>query len=197
MPGNRKVFISHTHADNERCAPVLAALDAWGVDYWFDIQQLGAGQQLSERLQQAIADRDIFVRVLTAATPQSFWMSQELSAFRGLQAVDAQRGRSDRRQVIQLILTPDAPREPLPQGDLQADTVNQPQIAWLRQLRQALGVTPPRRPLSRRAALSLGALAAIGVVAVSAGGTPGRPHLRRSNPRSVSNGSSRRGLAWA
>jgi outer membrane protein assembly factor BamB len=171
MPGNNRLFISHTHGDNERCLPLLAALDAWDVDYWFDVQQLDAGQQLSERLQQAIAERDIFVCVLTPATPQSFWMAQELSAFRGLQAEDAKHGRGGWRRVIQLALTPDAPREAVPAGDLALDATNQPQAVWLRQLRDAVGVSARPRPLSRRAVISIGAAAGAGIVAVSAGGT--------------------------
>jgi outer membrane protein assembly factor BamB len=171
MPGNNRIFISHTHGDNERCLPLLAALDAWDVDYWFDVQQLDAGQQLSERLQQAIAERDIFMRVLTPATPQSFWMAQELSAFRGLRAEDAKHGRTGRRRVIQLALTPDAPREAVQVGDLALDAATQSQAVWLRQLRDAVGVSARRRPLSRRAVIGIGAAAAASIVAVSAGGT--------------------------
>ncbi|HEV2238214.1 MAG TPA: toll/interleukin-1 receptor domain-containing protein, partial [Ktedonobacterales bacterium] len=171
MPGNNRIFISHTHGDNERCVPLLAALDAWDVDYWFDVQQLDAGQQLSQRLQQAIAERDIFIRVLTPATPQSFWMAQELSAFRGLQGDDAKAGQRGKRRVILLALTLDAPREQMGEGDLALDTASQPQAAWLKQLRDAIGVSARPRPLSRRAVIGMGAAAAAGIVAVSAGGT--------------------------
>ena len=62
MRGNGKVFISHAHDDNERCGSLLAALDAWGVDYWFDTQQMGAGDNLSLTIQRAIA---------TAMSPRS------------------------------------------------------------------------------------------------------------------------------
>src|SRR5690348_7925795 len=82
MPGNNRVFISHSHDDNARCAPLLAAMDAWGVDYWFDTEGgLSAGQHLTERVQRAMAERDVFLRVCTGATQQSFWMNLETNAF--------------------------------------------------------------------------------------------------------------------
>src|SRR5262252_7868854 len=102
MAGNGRVFISHVHEDNARVAPLLAALDAWGVDYWFDTQQLGAGQQISERVQHALAERDVFMLVGSPAANRSMWTPLELQAFRGLQAADRQAGRAG-RQVVFLI----------------------------------------------------------------------------------------------
>lgn len=51
--GNGKVFISHAHADNARCQPLLRALDGWHVDYWFDVQTMAAGDDLTDSIQQA------------------------------------------------------------------------------------------------------------------------------------------------
>jgi hypothetical protein len=87
-------------------------LDAWGLDYFFDTQGLGAGQQLNETIQREISSRDILLRVCSAATQRSFWMSLEVSAFRGLQANDHRQGHSDRRLLINLILDGDYSREP-------------------------------------------------------------------------------------
>jgi mRNA degradation ribonuclease J1/J2 len=36
MAGVTAVFISHAHEDNALCMPVVAALSAWGIDYYFD-----------------------------------------------------------------------------------------------------------------------------------------------------------------
>ncbi len=33
MPGNGKVFVSHEYKDNSLCIPLIAALDAWEIDY--------------------------------------------------------------------------------------------------------------------------------------------------------------------
>lgn len=46
MVGNGKVFVSHTHDNNDRCLPLLAALDAWGIDNWFDTQRMIAVHRL-------------------------------------------------------------------------------------------------------------------------------------------------------
>jgi TIR domain len=66
-----KIFISHAHDDTERCKPLLAALDALGVDYWFDQQRVDAGHNLSDSIQKAIEERDIFLRTCTPAAQQS------------------------------------------------------------------------------------------------------------------------------
>ena len=104
MPGNGKVFISHAHEDNERCVPLCAALDAWGVDYWFDTQRMDAGTNLTSAIQAAIAGHDLFLRVGTQATQNSFWMSQEQGAFLALQAADHKAGQPDKRCMIPLRL---------------------------------------------------------------------------------------------
>lgn len=181
MRGNGKVFISHTHADNALCQPLLAALDAWGVDYWFDTQQLEPGQHLSERLQQAITDRDIFIRICTANTPQSYWMTQELSAFHSLQLGDQRgsggsggRASKSRRVTVNLVLDPTFVPSPADATDYVVAAYNQPQRQTLAQLRQILEL--PRvhaassRAVSRRTAIGLGAA---GVVTLGALGGAG------------------------
>jgi eukaryotic-like serine/threonine-protein kinase len=172
MPGNGKVFISHTHADNQRCEPLLAALDAWGIDYWFDVQQLDAGQQLTPRLQEAITQRDVLLRVCTANTASSYWMSLELSAFRALQYQE-RRQRSDQRRCIDLILdstyTPGSPER----ADTTVDATNKPPHTWLAELAEPLGVklsTRKRRKVSRRALVGLAGAAAVTAAALTSGG---------------------------
>ncbi|HKB49770.1 MAG TPA: TIR domain-containing protein, partial [Ktedonobacterales bacterium] len=178
MWGNGKIFVSHTHADNQRCEPLLAALDAWGVDYWFDTQQLDAGAQLSERLQRAIAEHDVFLRVCTGSTRASYWMTLEFNAFRGLQLEEQkQRGSgTNRRASINLILD-GAYKAAAAPGDSQAeradalvDATVSPPAVWLAQLRAALGIAPQRarQGISRRAAIGLGTAA---VVTAAATGT--------------------------
>ncbi len=178
MWGNGKIFVSHAHDDNARCEPLLAALDAWGLDYWFDTQQLDAGAQLTERLQRAIAERDVFLRICTGATRASYWMTLEFNAFRGLQLEEQKQRRSgtNRRLSINLILdgayaaaaTPgDSHTE---RADALVDATASPPAVWLAQLRAALGIAPQRarQGISRRAAIGLGAAA---VVTAAATGT--------------------------
>lgn len=172
LANNGRVFISHSHDDNARCAPLLTALDAWGIDYFFDTQGLTAGQQLNERIQREISSRDIMLRVCTAATQQSFWMSLEGAAFRGLQAMDQRKGRGDRRVLINLILDSDYTREPFEAAMLFIDTVRRPRAAWLGDLARALGVTGAgmAKGLSRREMLGFGAASAVAFASVATAG---------------------------
>jgi outer membrane protein assembly factor BamB len=165
MAGNKRVFISHVHEDNARVAPLLAALDAWGVDYWFDTQQLGAGQHISERVQQALAQRDIFMLICTPATNASLWTSLELQAFRGLLERDRQSGRGEQRTVLFLILDPGYVRQPVGPHDIVVDASQSHPSVWFKELRQALGVKPPARGLSRRAVIAAGATVTVALAA--------------------------------
>ncbi|HEY7974006.1 MAG TPA: PQQ-binding-like beta-propeller repeat protein, partial [Ktedonobacterales bacterium] len=172
MATNGRVFISHSHDDNERCAPLLTALDAWGVDYFFDTQGLTAGQQLNERIQRELGARDIMLRVCTAATQRSFWMSLEGTAFRGLQANDQRQGHAGRRLLINLILDGDYTREPFDAATLFIDAASRPRGVWLADLARALGVTGSHgaASVSRRALVGYGAAAVVAVGASAGAG---------------------------
>jgi outer membrane protein assembly factor BamB len=164
MPGNGKVFISHVHEDNARAQPLLAALDAWGVDYWFDTQQLDAGNSISERVQRALAERDVFLLVATGATNRSLWTGLETQAFRGLAEQDRQAGRAGRREIVYLVLDRAFQRPQVRPDERLVDATGDPRL-WLKQLRAALGRKPPARALSRRAVLGSGVVAGAAVVA--------------------------------
>ena len=181
MSGNGKVFISHVHEDNARAQPYLAMLDAWGVDYWFDTQQLSAGNTISERVQKAIIERDIFLLLATGATNRSLWTGLETQAFRGLMAQDRQMRRSGRRQIIYLVLDPYFQRPQLPADELLIDATR-PQQIWLKELRMALGLRPLTRTLSRRTVLTAGSVA---VLALAASGTVIGLELAKRTPPGI------------
>src|SRR5262245_5300699 len=106
MLGNGKVFVSHAYVDNPLCIPLLAALDAWGVAYWFDTRPEDHDlPQLPPATQTAIVERDVFIRVCTPAAQRSLRMTVEASAFRRSQAEERRRGQS-RRIYINLLLDP-------------------------------------------------------------------------------------------
>lgn len=155
MRGNGRVFISHAHDDNARCALLLAALDAWNVDYWFDTQQLGPGDDLSQGIQHAIAERDIFIRICTPAAKHSYWVKLETGAFRGLQA-RAHRMGDDTRVLINLILDAGYEPEPFDYAHVFVDATNKPQRAWLDELRRALGIGPAGAPQPAHTETSVG-----------------------------------------
>jgi hypothetical protein len=155
MRGNGKVFISHAHDDNDRCAPLLAALDAWGVDYWFDTRRMEAGDDLSHAIQRAIAERDLFLRICTPAAQHSYWVRLETEAFRGLQARQHRAGSDALRVLINLILDPAYEPEPFDYAHIFIDATSKPRRAWLDELRRALDVAapssagpPPEEPVS-------------------------------------------------
>lgn len=155
MRGNGRVFISHAHDDNARCGPLLAALDAWDVDYWFDTQQLGPGDDLSQGIQRAIAERDIFIRICTPAAQRSYWVKLETGAFRGLQA-RAHRLGDDARVMINLILDAGYEPEPFDYAHIFVDATNRPQRAWLDDLRRALSIGAGGVPLPAQAQTNAG-----------------------------------------
>lgn len=173
VANNGRVFISHSHDDNSRCAPLLTALDAWGVDYFFDTQGLTAGHQLNERIQRELSSRDIMVRVCTSATKVSFWMSLEGNAFRGLQAEDQRNGHRDRRLLINVILDGDYSREPFDAATLFIDTVNRPRAAWMNDLARAIGVVgrSAAQKMSRRSIVGLGAAGAVALGSAALAGS--------------------------
>jgi outer membrane protein assembly factor BamB len=176
MFGNGKVFISHTHEDNAACAPVLAALDAWQVNYWFDLAQLSAGLELLEHIQRGLQDRDIFIRICTPAALASRWTAQEQTLARTLRAPN--RGQ---RRMINLIVKPGYVVQPDEANDITIDTTSQPEVVWMRQLRGALEIPSRERRVSRRAVLgvgitSLAALSGLGLAGKLLFFTPPEPN---------------------
>jgi ABC-type transport system substrate-binding protein len=85
------VFVSHAHADNERCDAFVEALRARGVDVWYDRSNLQAGHSLSGDIQQELESRLVFVLLATPASLESYWVQAELDAFRDLSAHDRTR----------------------------------------------------------------------------------------------------------
>lgn len=142
MTGNGKVFISHAHEDRARCGPLLDMLRAWGVDYWFDEQRMSAGTQISRAIQEAIRERDIFIRVCTPAAQRSYWVNLELDAFRGIQAAEERAGEHGRRTLVNLIVDAAYAAEPFDYATIYVDAANKPESAWWDDLRRALAPTP-------------------------------------------------------
>lgn len=74
----RKVFVSHSHTDNEFCRAFVAALRDAGVDVWYDEQGLSAGSTWVAKIQQELESREVFVLVTTPAAWASEWVQEEL-----------------------------------------------------------------------------------------------------------------------
>lgn len=172
MPGNNRIFVSHTHADNARCEPLLTALDAWRLDYWYDGQQLDAGQELSPRLQDAIIHRDVLLRVCTTNTPKSYWMNLERSAFHAQQFQQREKGgKTSDRVIIDLVLDAEYAMNSVERAGVTINTVGRTEAQWLAELAVALAVKQAgrRETLTRRGMLGLGAAAAVTVAGLGGG----------------------------
>jgi outer membrane protein assembly factor BamB len=160
MFGNGRVFISHTHQDNALCDLLTSALDAWEVDYWVDLDQLSAGQELIDTITRTMGSRDIFMRVCTEAARQSPWVDQEQTLARSLRAPN----RSGHRLMINLLMAPSYHPTEAEEREVVIDATQMTPGPWIDRLRQTLGIPPRGRHLKRRAFLGLGitSLAALG-----------------------------------
>jgi TIR domain-containing protein len=78
---------------------LVSALQAWDVDYWFDVTSMDAGGDLSKDILQAIAACDIFIRICTKASQGSYWVRLESAAARGL-AAESPAGRHNGNTFI-------------------------------------------------------------------------------------------------
>ena len=167
MPGNPRVYISHAAEDNDRCGALLLALEAWGVDTYFQpVAPMVA--QVAPDAQRAIGEREVFIRICSPAAQRSFLVNIETSTFRGLQAEESRKRGKTQRALINLIIDPGYQREPFDNATLFIDTTGRTDREWMAELARALGVSPVARRLSRRALLGLGA---VGVVTVAAAGS--------------------------
>jgi len=136
-----RVFISHSHDDNAACVPLLAALTALGVDYWFDTERLDAGTNLSTRIQAAITERDYFIRVCSSNVQRNpYWVDLETGAFRASQAQASKTGRPNQRVLIPFILDSGYAIQPFEQAVLYIDAAHESVAVWTAQLRRALGL---------------------------------------------------------
>src|SRR5262249_34258431 len=140
MADRVRVFLSAPQEPDKRIAALRAALAAWGVDYFYEERGKDAGAQLSARVQQAISDSDIFLRVCTEATPRSYWMSLEAGAYLGLQSEAHRQGRAAPRRQVNLILSYDYVQEPFDRAGVLIDATQRTTLQWVNELRGALGL---------------------------------------------------------
>ncbi len=187
------VYISHTHEDEARCAPLLDLLDAWNVDYWFDRQQ-GGGRELSTRAQRALSECSVLLRICTPAANRSYSMSLEAGAFLSLQADDHRAGQVGRRTLVNLILDPAYRREPFDSAAPVLDATDPARFSWINELRRGLALPTVsdaeaatlaarmvvRQGVSRRRVLVLGATGVLAVAVGASGGVILLSHARGS-----------------
>ena len=69
-----RVFVSHSHSDNEWCRTFMAALQAAGWDVWYDEKGLSAGDEWVATIQRELQAREIFLLILTPDSWASQWV---------------------------------------------------------------------------------------------------------------------------
>jgi tetratricopeptide (TPR) repeat protein len=85
-----KVFVSHSHTNNDFCAGLVQGLKAAGADVWYDEEKLHAGQ-LGPVIERELRERPVFLVVLSPAALQSRWVEDETRWAYGLLRRDPSR----------------------------------------------------------------------------------------------------------
>jgi hypothetical protein len=76
-----RVFISHASADTAFAERLAGDLRSAGADVWIDATHLlGTGGDFLARISRALADRDVFVLVLSPSAIASHWVPDEMNA---------------------------------------------------------------------------------------------------------------------
>src|SRR5260370_39202839 len=85
-----RIFVSHSHQDNDWCRAFVRALRTHGADVWYDEQNLGFGR-LSEAITREMLARPVFIPVFSPTAVVSKWVQREMEAAIYLQDKDSER----------------------------------------------------------------------------------------------------------
>ena len=85
-----RIFVSHSHADNDFTFELYRALDKAGADVWWDSAKLGQGR-IRETIDREMRSRKVFIVVLSPAALESKWVIREINAALDLQDDDDSR----------------------------------------------------------------------------------------------------------
>jgi hypothetical protein len=119
------------------------ALAAWQLTYWAPLRD-PQNPENDAAIQRALPQADIFLRICTAHTPYSYWMTMEQSAFHNAQAEEFRQTGQLRRRMINLVLDQQYLRQPFDYADPIIDASNPNNPAWRQQLYAAIsGQTTP------------------------------------------------------
>ena len=77
-----KVFISHSHQDKKFVSELANRLLEDNVQVWTDEKDLAIGDNIAEKISNAISKTDYFIVVLSKSSVNSNWVGFELSATR-------------------------------------------------------------------------------------------------------------------
>src|SRR5215469_9422426 len=75
----KRVFVSHSHADNTFSRKLVKSLTDAGLKVWYDEESLGAGH-LAEIIERELGQADTYIIVLSPAALASPWVQDERQA---------------------------------------------------------------------------------------------------------------------
>jgi hypothetical protein len=136
-----RVFVSFAQEDLQNIAPVCQALDAWQVIYWAPVRDPVDPEQ-NAAIERGLRQADIFLRICTANTPRSYWMTMEQTAFHGVQAEEYRQMGHLSHKMINLIMDKQYQSLPFDFADPIIDATDLQDMAWRKALYTAL-FTPP------------------------------------------------------
>jgi TIR domain len=79
VPGAKpKIFITHSHRDNQFATQIFNDLHAQGLDGFFDINSLKGGDRIAEEIDRGLKGCDIYIPILSFASLKSPWCREEI-----------------------------------------------------------------------------------------------------------------------
>lgn len=140
--GATRVFVSHSHADNDFTERIVLDLTRYGAQVWVDRQGIHDGS-LMERINEGLSDAEWLVLVQTPASLSSHFVRAEVNAALTRVMSGLMQG------VLPVIASPCAPQDvpPLWQTLLYYDATQDYSTAFT-QLVHALGLDVVRQPNS-------------------------------------------------
>lgn len=81
VPHTRRVYISYASRDRLAAVKIAEALEAQGLDVWYDSWALRPGDSIAARIREAVTSRDVLVVLISHHSANSQWMQEELSTF--------------------------------------------------------------------------------------------------------------------
>jgi hypothetical protein len=136
-----RAFVSFAQEDLQSITPVCQTLDAWQLLYWAPVRD-PANPEQNTAIEQGLGQADIFLRICTAHTPRSYWMTMEQTAFHSAQAEEYRQMGHLNRKVINLIMDKQYQRLPFDYADPIIDATDLQDMAWRKALYTAI-FTPP------------------------------------------------------
>ncbi len=78
--GSPKVFLSYATEDREIASLVATSLQSAGIDTWWDMWEISAGDSLRQKIDAGIGGCTHFVVLVTPTSIQKPWVNQEMDA---------------------------------------------------------------------------------------------------------------------